>query len=84
MNDKENKKKDRTILIADINLAILIGYTIWIRVTAGNDRVLSLGVLLILQITLCVIISPFVYSKGFLLSALLVLLVGFSTCYFIY
>jgi len=30
------------------------------------------------------LISPFIYAKGFLLSALAVLLIGFSTCYLAY
>jgi len=84
MNDKENKKKDRTVLIAGINITILIGYTVWIRAIEGNNNALALGLLIIFHIILCIIISPFIYSKGFLLSALLVLLVGFSTCYLVY
>lgn len=84
MSDQENKKKDRTMLIAGVNIVILIVYTTWIRATGDNDGALTLGVILILHIILCVIISLFIYSKGFLLSALLVLLVGISTCYFVY
>jgi len=84
MSDKENQKKDRTMFVVGTNLAILIGYAVWTRATGGNDGALSFGLLLIFHIVLCMIISPFIYSKGFLLSALVILLVGFSTCYFVY
>ena len=85
MSNTENQKKDRTMLIVAINVIIMIAYTLYIRMTdRGGDGIIVLALLLLVHITLCMIISPFKFSKGFVLSALAVLLIGFSTCYLAY
>jgi hypothetical protein len=85
MNNTENQKKDGSMLIVAINVIIMIAYTLYIRMTdSSGNGIIALGFLLFMHITLCIIISPFKFSKGFLLSALAVLLIGFSTCYLAY
>lgn len=85
MSNTDDKKKDRTMLIVAINVIIMIAYTLYIRLSDhGGDGAIVLGFLMLMHITLCILISPFKFSKGFLLSALAVLLIGFSTCYLAY
>jgi hypothetical protein len=73
------------MLIVAINVIIMIAYTLYIRLTdRGGDGAIVLGFLMLMHITLCIIISSFKFSKGFILSALAVLLIGFSTCYLAY
>jgi hypothetical protein len=84
MNHQQNQKKDRTMRIVGINVIVLIGYTLWARISAGNDGALMLAFLIAIHFFICLLIAPFVYSRGFVLSALAVLLIGFSTCYLAY
>ncbi len=85
MSNTDNKKKDGTMLIVAINIIIMIAYTLYIRLSDhGGDGAIVLGFLMLMHIALCLIISPFKFSKGFVLSALAVLLIGFSTCYLAY
>jgi hypothetical protein len=81
MSNTENQKKDRTMLVVAINIIIMIAYTLYIRMTdRGGDGMIVLAFLLLMHITICMIISPFKFSKGLILSALAVLLIRFSTC----
>jgi hypothetical protein len=82
MSDIEKGKKDRTTLIVAINVIIMIVYTLITRIAGiGLGYSFVLALLLGLHIVVCLVISPFIYSKAFLLSALALLLIGFSTCY---
>jgi len=85
MTEIKQPKKDKTMLIVGINVIIMIMYTLLMRFSAENtEDIIVLAFLLAVHIILCLIISPFIYSKGFLLSALTILLIGFSTCYAIF
>jgi hypothetical protein len=85
MNDTPSQKKDKAMLIVAINVAVMIAYTLYIRITdSGGNGVIVLAFIMAIHVLLCLIISPFKFSKGFVLSALAVLLIGFSTCYLAY
>ena len=84
MSDRENQKKDKTMSIAGINLGIMFFYTVVIRASLGMGGAMLLAVIIAFHIIICLLISPFIYAKGFLMSALAVLLIGFSTCYLAY
>lgn len=84
MSNTENQNKDKTMLIAGINIAIMLVYTLLIRIFGGQYGALGLALVIAVHFVICLLISPFIYSKGFLLSALGVLLIGFSTCYLAY
>jgi hypothetical protein len=84
MSDKENKKDDKTMLVAGVNLGIMFFYTIVIRATGGTDGALLLAFIIGFHFIICLLTSPFIHTKGFLLGALAVLLIGFSTCFLAY
>lgn len=83
-----DKEKDTTsnksMLIVGINLAILAAYTIFLRINKEELIVLGEALLIAAQIIICLITAIFVQRKAFLLSALLVLLIGFSTCFAVF
>lgn len=82
--NKESLNKN--MVVVAINLGLLIGYTIYIRVTSTNgESVIELAVIIAMHFILCLFLALIPkYSKGFLLSALAVVLVGFSTCWLAY
>lgn len=85
MNDTPSQKKDKAMLIVAINVAVMIAYTLYTRITdRGGNGVIVIAFIMAIHVLLCLIISPFKFSKGFVLSALAVLLIGFSTCYLAY
>lgn len=65
------------------NLLIMVSYTLLFRLS-GRDGIYQGALLLALHIICCLIIAPFASGKAFLLSALTLLLLGFSTCYLAY
>jgi hypothetical protein len=74
-------KPDKTTLIVGINLGLLVGYTLSLRlVNPGNFNFISLFWIIILHFATCLVLAVVGNEKGFLLSALALLLIGFSTC----
>jgi hypothetical protein len=89
----EEEKSNRNMIVVAINLAILILYTLYVRLTNANDEsIIVVAFLIALHFLLCGIIGIICaaivparkYMNGFLLSALAVVLIGFSTCYMAY
>lgn len=72
------------MLIVGINLLVLAAYTIYLRI--NNEELIILGeaFLIAIQLVVCLITAIFIYRKEFLLSAALVLLIGFSTCWVVF
>ena len=82
---KQAPAPNRKMIIVGINLLVLVAYTIYFR-TAAYQELIILGeaVFIGLQVVLCLILAIFVYRKEFLLSAGLVLLIGFSSCWVVF
>ena len=79
----------REWMIMAVNLGVLLLYMVLVRHSVtGQEKWLSImiysGFLIMGQVLLNLILATVYrqYRKGFLLSALLVLLIGFSTCFF--
>jgi len=81
MEEIEEPSGKPSMVIAGLNIAVLIGYTIYLRFVAqGQYNVIGLAFLIAIHVALCLILAIFIYHKEFLLSAGLVLIIGFSTC----
>jgi len=80
-NNIPENKKDWTMRIVGINLALMIIYTIVFRSMTGNYLALTAGFFMVIQIVICLLTAIFFKPRAFLLSALAVLLIGFSTCW---
>jgi hypothetical protein len=87
------EKDNRNMVVVAINIAILVLYTLYIRLTSpGGESVLIVALLIAFHFLLCAVIGIICaaivpakkYTNSFLLSALAVLLIGFSTCYLAY
>jgi hypothetical protein len=83
---EEKEPSNQNMLIIGANLIALIAYTIYFRAHGKNDEFAFIGVafFMALQIIICLIAAIFICRKEFLLSALLVLLIGFSTCWAVF
>jgi hypothetical protein len=81
--EKTEMSTDKPLrLIAGINVAVLVAYIIYFRfVDHGQYNIIGVAFLIAIQVALCLILAIFTYHKEFLLSAALVLLIGFSTCW---
>ena len=81
-----NPHANRNMIIVAINVGILIGYTIYTRMTSSDDEsIIGLAFLIAGHFVLCMFLAIFPnYTKAFLLSALAVVLIGFSTCFMAY
>jgi hypothetical protein len=79
---EEEKTNQRAgFWIIGINLLVLIGYTVYFDVVDKNPyNIIGVAMLNAIQFVICLITAIFVYRKEFLLSAGLILLIGFSTC----
>jgi len=82
----DNKSLNKNMPVVAINMAVLIGYTLYIRITSPDgESVIGLAFIIAMHFMLCLFLAIIPkYSKGFLLSALAVVLVGFSTCWLAY
>jgi uncharacterized membrane protein HdeD (DUF308 family) len=87
------EKSNRNMIVVAINIAILVVYTLLIRLTnTDGESILAVAFLIAFHFLLCGIIGIVCaaivparkYMNGFLLSALAVVLIGFSTCYLAY
>ncbi len=69
--------------IVGINLAVLAVYTLLLKLTAADGGFILDAFLLVLHVLTCIIMSIIKKSGSWLLSAFLVLAIGFSTCVYI-
>ncbi len=81
---EEEKDKTPQMIIAGINLLVLVAYTIYFRAQKDEFIIIGEAFLIVIQIIICLVTAIFVYRKEFLLSAALVLLIGFSTCWVVF
>ncbi|RYU86558.1 hypothetical protein EWM62_18055 [Mucilaginibacter terrigena] len=81
MEEPEKKKTKTHDIIIGVNMLILIIYTIALRINHDEYNFIVDAMLIALQVVLCLIIAIFTNARAFLLSAALVLLIGFATCY---
>ncbi len=74
------------------NLLLMVLYTVLYRINGSGEMVLIfVAGILMLHITICLVVSGILFlisykdqAKYWLLSSLLLLLVGFSTCYAVF
>jgi len=72
------------ILIVGINLAVLAAYTIYFSINKEELIIIVEAFFIAIQIIICLVMAIAIYHKEFLLSALVVLLIGFSTCWAVF
>jgi len=84
INEKQKPEHGKKITIIGINLAVLAAYTIYFGVNNDSEMVIAEAFFIAIQIIICLITAIFVYRKEFLLSALVILLIGFSTCWAVF
>lgn len=84
----EKQKKapvSNKMMVVGINLAILAAYTIFFRWVVNEELIiLAEAVVIFLHVILCLILAIFALRKEFLFSALVVLLIGFSSCWVVF
>ncbi|TFF33615.1 hypothetical protein [Mucilaginibacter psychrotolerans] len=72
-------------VVVAINIAIMVAYTLYFRFgDQGQENIIAIAMLIVAQVVLCLILAIFVFSKEFLLSAAMVLVIGFSTCWLVF
>lgn len=82
---KNNSNPNTKMIIVGINLLVLIAYTIYLRVFNNEELIILVEAIFIaFQVAFCLIMAIFVYRKELLLSALVVLLIGFSSCWVVF
>ena len=84
LNKKQQPKQDQKLIIIGINLVVLAAYTIYFGVNKEELIIIGEAFFIAIQIIICLIAAIFVYRKEFLLSALVILLIGFSTCWAVF
>lgn len=84
----ETQKKapvSNKMMVVGINLAILAAYTIYFRWVVNEELIIIAEAFVIfLHVLLCLILAIFALRKEFLFSALVVLLIGFSSCWVVF
>ncbi|MEO6632451.1 MAG: hypothetical protein ABIN13_12030 [Mucilaginibacter sp.] len=81
---EENTPNTKIIVVA-INLVILAGYTVYFRTSSQDSLNIIVEAFAIgFHVIGCLLIAIFIYRKEFLLSALVVLLIGFSSCWMVF
>ena len=78
----ENKPMNGMTIVG-INLAILAVYTLLIKLTPDGGGFVLDAFLLLFHVVICIIMSIVKKSGSWLLSAFLVLAIGFSTCVYV-
>jgi glucan phosphoethanolaminetransferase (alkaline phosphatase superfamily) len=81
MEEVEKKQTKTQEIIIGVNLLILIVYTIYLRVDSNNYNFIADAFFIAIHVVLCLVIAIFIKPRAFLLSAGLVLLIGFATCF---
>ncbi|OOQ61061.1 hypothetical protein [Mucilaginibacter pedocola] len=72
-------------IVVGINIAVVIAYTIYLRyVDKGQYNIIGDAMLIGMHVVICLLLAIFVLSKEFLMSAALVLVIGFSTCWTVF
>jgi hypothetical protein len=85
MDNSDRSWNSRKIFVVAINMAVMIAYTLYTRYVESGELNIILNAFFVgIHAVLCLILAIFVWRKEFLLSALLVLLIGFSTCWVIF
>ncbi|SEN80707.1 hypothetical protein SAMN05192574_104208 [Mucilaginibacter gossypiicola] len=73
------------MIVVGINLLVLVAYTIYFRWIVNEELIiLAEAVFIFLHVLLCLIVAIFALRKEFLFSALVVLLIGFSSCWVVF
>jgi hypothetical protein len=79
------KGSPEKIIIVAINLALLVAYTIYFKTSSKDSLNIILEAVAIgLHVITCLLLAIVVYRKEFLLSALVILLIGFSSCWMVF
>ncbi len=90
---EEKPLPNKSMIVTTANVVVLIIYTLLLRFTNNdNESIIAVAFIIVFHFILCLIIGLIciaiprskAYGKGFLLSSLAVLLIGFSTCYLAY
>lgn len=91
-NRKVNSSQRIMAYVIGANLLLLVIYTVWLKTSATNsDAIIYLAFLITVHFLFNIILGVVFlisertanYGRACLLSALTVLLIGFSTCYFV-
>jgi hypothetical protein len=78
-------RSDKKLIIVAINIIVMIAYTLYVRYgQPGELNILVNAFFIAAHIIVCLILAIFFFRKEFVLSALIVLLVGFSTCWLVF
>ena len=77
----EETKPKFNMKIPAINLAVLVGYTVLCRFI-GQDGSYLLGNVILIHLLVCIVGAASRQSKAWILSLFLVLIIGFSSCWF--
>ena len=80
----ENSTSKNKIIIVGINLMLLAAYTIYFKLNPEELIIIGEAFFIAAHVVMCLILAIFICRKEFLLSALLVLLIGFSTCWVVF
>ncbi|AMR32149.1 hypothetical protein A0256_12300 [Mucilaginibacter sp. PAMC 26640] len=85
MEEAKKTNANPKMVIVGLNILILLMYTIYFRFIAPAElNILADAVAIAFHITACLVLAIFIYRREFLLSAGLVLIIGFSTCMMAY
>ena len=83
--EMEKKRSPEKIIIVAINLAILVAYTIYFKTSSKDSLTIILEAIAIgIHVITCILLAIVVYRKELLLSALVILLIGFSSCWVVF
>ncbi|MBD1366398.1 hypothetical protein IDJ77_21475 [Mucilaginibacter sp. ZT4R22] len=77
------QRQPKWVVVA-INIAVMVAYTVYFRFVEGQYNFIAIAMLIAMHVALCLVLAIFVFSKEFLLSAALVLVIGFSTCWLVF
>ena len=85
METQKKSPGSNKMMVVGINLARLAAYTIYFRWGVNEEFIIIAEAFVIfLHILLCLILAIFAWRKEFLFSALVVLLIGFSSCWVVF
>jgi len=83
--EMEKSKLTEKMVVVAINLAILVAYTVYFKTSSKDALNILVDAFAIgFHVIGCLILATFVYRKEFLLSALVILLIGFSSCWVVF
>jgi hypothetical protein len=78
------QRQPKWVVVA-INVTVMVAYTVYLRfVDRGQYNIIGDAMLIAIHVVLCLVLAIFAFSKEFLLSAALVLVIGFSTCWLVF